>query len=378
MQIKHLSTAEPQWHIQILPTCPAEDELCRKTRLQLSAAPQIARYKADERTVLDYVSGMSVLVIYGAEKAEQFYLDRVVALQPGTLFSVLPMEESCCVDMLTGKSGLTVVEYVPVSMLESDTKGLQLQKIYTFLYQECSHNFYFRGEAHQPYELVYVDRGELHNLVQGTDIVLPQQSFMIIDSNHWHTQYSNLAVSFLTLSFWAEDKSIYRITNRAFCLTPQLKGLFQQLLSQKQHTSYSHDYIESLLKILLIELLQKADPDTADLPVTADHSENQIVDQAIQIISEHTTQRLTLEALANRVHVSVPYLYKLFQTHLGISPGKYIARIRMEECKVLLRDRQMSMGEVATHMGFSSLQHFSRQFKSICGITPTQYVRSLR
>ena len=78
------------------------------------------------------------------------------------------------------------------------------------------------------------------------------------------------------------------------------------------------------------------------------------------------------------VHVSVPYLYKLFQLHLGTSPGKYINKIRIEECKMLLREEKLPMGQIAERMGFSSLQHFSRQFRSICGMTPTQYVRSLR
>ena len=98
----------------------------------------------------------------------------------------------------------------------------------------------------------------------------------------------------------------------------------------------------------------------------------------MQLISQNLHRKLSLDELAELVHVSVPYLYKLFQVHLGTSPGKYIAKIRIEECKILLRDGQLSMGQIATRMGFSSQQQFSRQFSAICGISPTQYLRSLR
>lgn len=379
MQIKHLSSTELQDFGEILPTCPNGDVFFQKLPIIFSSGPEIAQYEATERMVLDYVSGMSVLVLYRDTHTEAFYLDRVVALRPGTRFSILPMGESCCVALLIPLSQtLAPVAFLPLSSLETAPKGLQFEKIYTFLYQECTHNFYFRGEKHQPYELVYVDRGQLHNLVRGQDILLSQQDFMIIDSNDWHTQYSDLAVSFLTISFWAGDSRLSAIANKVFTLTPQLKSLFKKLLSHNQQKAYSSDYAESLLKILLIELLQKTDLSRSPQRPAADHPENAIVDQAIQIISENIQKKLTLEELASTVHVSVPYLYMLFEAHLGTSPGKYIAKIRIEECKVLLRNQQFSMGQIASSMGYSSLQHFSRQFKAICGITPTQYVRSLR
>jgi len=378
MQIKHLSGANLQSFGRILPNSPENTDGYIHKSMTMAPAPQIACYETAEETILDYVSGMSVLVIYRNEQAELFYLDRVLALQPGTKFSILPLDGTCCVDLLTVEKELQPVAYTPASALENANKGLQLERVYTFLYQEFSPNFYFRGEQHKPYELVYVKRGTMHNIVRGQDIVLNPQSFMIIDSNDWHTQYSDLAVSFLTVSFWALDSSMSYIVNQAFPMTPQVSEYFERMLLQHQQDAYCDDYIEALLKLLLIDLLQKKKEETASKRVTANHFENQIVDQAIRIISESSAKKLTLEELAAQVHISVPYLYKLFQVHLGISPGKYIAKIRVEECKVLLRDGQLPMGQIAERMGFSSLQHFSRQFKSICGISPTQYLRSLR
>ena len=376
MQIRNLSRKDLLHCGEILTQCPQDDTLIKK-RLEITATAQIPRYEADTPVILDYVSGMSLLVIHKENVADIFYLDRVVSLQAGTCFSLMPMDGDCCVDMLYTQEP-SVMGTVSVASLENQSKSLQFERIYTFLYQECTHDFYFRGEKHKPYELTYVDRGELHNLVQGQDIVLSQQDFMIFDSGDWHTQYADQAVNFLTVSFWAGEGSLSAIVNKRIPMRPQYKSIFKKMLTQNEQDAYSSEYMESLMKILLIELLQDAKAESAPEYPTASHWENEIVDRAMQLISQNLHRKLSLDELAELVHVSVPYLYKLFQVHLGTSPGKYIAKIRIEECKMLLREGQLSMGQVATRMGFSSQQQFSRQFSALCGISPTQYLRSLR
>ncbi|MCQ2421021.1 MAG: helix-turn-helix transcriptional regulator [Clostridia bacterium] len=74
----------------------------------------------------------------------------------------------------------------------------------------------------------------------------------------------------------------------------------------------------------------------------------------------------------------MPYLYVLFDRHIGMPPGQYIMKIRIEESKLLLQQGQLSVGAIAERLGFSSIQHFSRQFKSLCGLSPTQYARQFR
>lgn len=378
MLTQNLSKAKLENFGQILPACP-EDNSRVKTRMEFTAAQEVTRYQCDGSVILDYVSGMSRLVIYRDEDADIYYLDRVVMLRPGVPFSIMPMDTACQVDILTFPDRpLISAGQTSVSALERGNKRLQFDKIYTFLYQECNNNFYFRGERHQPYELVYVDRGELHNLVRGQDILLEQQDFMIIDSNDWHTQYSDLPVNFLIVTFWAADEALSAVTNKRITMSSQYRSIFKKMLTQNEEDPYGSEYMESLLKLLLIELLQNAHIEPTPQYPTSSHWENEIVDRSIQIISENLHRKMPLEELADMVHVSVPYLYKLFQVHLGTSPGKYIAKIRIEECKMLLRDGQLSMGQVATRMGFSSQQQFSRQFSSICGISPTQYLRSLR
>ena len=102
------------------------------------------------------------------------------------------------------------------------------------------------------------------------------------------------------------------------------------------------------------------------------------MDQLIQTVSAQPGQKFSLQQLADSAHISTTYLHRIFRTQLGMTPGIYLAKVRMEESKLLLREGTLSMGEIAKQLGFSSQQQFSRQFRAVTGMTPSEYVRTLR
>lgn len=96
MQIKNLSAAQVQPFGEIL---SAESELlppCAE-RWQIRPGADVRELRADGPVVLDYVSGMPLLVIYEKDARSVYYLDRVLALRPGVRFSIaaLGSRDSC-------------------------------------------------------------------------------------------------------------------------------------------------------------------------------------------------------------------------------------------------------------------------------------------
>lgn len=382
MQILQLSAARLHPFASILPTSTQSDTCACVVHREFTAQSTLEQFISDDPVVLDYVSGMPLLLLYDGTEPQVYYLDRVLQLAPHVRFSVASLSSACQVDFhLASPTALRVVATLPASSFQGVSPALRFDRLYTFFYQECAGNFYFRGEQHEAYELVYVDRGQLHNLVGGKDVLLRQRQLMLIGSHKWHTQYSDQPVSFLTLSFLSHDEALLSLADQVLSPSSYAFTLLRQLLSESSRDAYSYDCAESLLRLLLIDLLRNmrerpAVPDT-QLPATR-YAEQQTVDRLIRTISANVCHKLTLQELADSVHISVAYMHRLFQAQLGMSPGTYIAKIRIEESKLLLREGALSMGSIAEKMGFSSQQHFSRHFRTVTGMTPSEYVRSLR
>ncbi|WP_198360694.1 helix-turn-helix domain-containing protein [Thalassotalea crassostreae] len=83
------------------------------------------------------------------------------------------------------------------------------------------------------------------------------------------------------------------------------------------------------------------------------------------------------EYLSHSVSREYNYLSNLFSATEGITIEQHFIQLRIEKVKELLIYGEMSLGEVAFQLGFSSVAHLSGQFKKITGLTPS-YFRALR
>ena len=87
---------------------------------------------------------------------------------------------------------------------------------------------------------------------------------------------------------------------------------------------------------------------------------------------------LSVSSLAEMAGISEIYFRKIFTSLYSTSPARYIRTIRIEKAKNYLLDREMSVTDVAEAVGFSNLYHFSRTFKHVVGVSPTEYVSRIR
>jgi AraC family transcriptional regulator len=83
------------------------------------------------------------------------------------------------------------------------------------------------------------------------------------------------------------------------------------------------------------------------------------------------------EYLASQTGLNYHYLSTLFSSLEGITIEKYIIHQKIEKVKELLVYRELTLSEIASRLGYSSVQHLSNQFKKITGLTPS-YFKSLK
>lgn len=90
--------------------------------------------------------------------------------------------------------------------------------------------------------------------------------------------------------------------------------------------------------------------------------------------SHYYTTDLNLDEVADAVGLSKYHLCREFNHLYGISPGKYLANLRLQKsCALLLQSRQHTIAEIASMVGFSNDNYFCKVFRKAFGTTPTQY-----
>ena len=311
---------------------------------------------------------------------KNFYLDKMVRLPENSEFYLSALQDTSRAVMFceTPPRQIGIMDSAPKAHIQAK---LQTTRLYTFFYQEKEQGFLFPGESHNMPELTYVDQGSLHSVADGQDLLLRQGDMVLYMPGQWHMQYADIGVAprFITISFEAEGFDYRLLSNRLLKVPQKAIELLQAMLREhEEQQEYAGDMILSMLSQLLVIMLRC---DDAAAPLRSNHClnhENAIIRKAQQYISENVRKRLSVPVVAQHADISPSYLTTLFQKHLQISPGEYIRRIKLQESKQMIREGNLNFTQIAQTLHYSTIHHFSRQFKEKFGVTPSEYAKSIK
>jgi len=326
-------------------------------------------------TSWDYVDGMTVLLILDGAERKRYYLDRAITIRPGVRFGFYPLEQVSTVagdpEILTPEACAEVLD------LSTEAADSRPMRVFTLFRQVGQDGLFFRGEKHPPLELVYVEKGVLENYCDGRKFTLHPNELLLFGSNQWHMQHADREVRFLTVSFSWEDHDFSRLFNCVLSASPEIQSSLLALSQESEQDLPQRDeFLLAQTKLLLLQLLRLPGGDEGSKKPSpaSERAHRMILDKAMQTVSEGIYGKLTVSDLASAVNVSTSQLTALFKTYLGQAPAKYITHIRLEESKSLLSEKKMSIGEIADLLGYASVQHYSKQFRSWFGCAPSAYM----
>ena len=107
-------------------------------------------------------------------------------------------------------------------------------------------------------------------------------------------------------------------------------------------------------------------------------AEQTTIAQMVAYLNAHLSEEVSLRVLADMFHMNASYISQYFKRETGMNYSAYLSMLRVNRAKVLLRGTDMNVGEVAQQTGFGDYRAFSRTFKQIAGVTPSQYRASLK
>lgn len=112
------------------------------------------------------------------------------------------------------------------------------------------------------------------------------------------------------------------------------------------------------------------------------NQDNKLVEEIKQAVihlvhySTYNAMIRNSDFLVGKFNKSYQHLSSLFSKHEGITLEKYIINQRIEKVKALIYEEELTLSEIAYITGYSSVQYLSSQFKSICGVSVTEFKKN--
>jgi AraC family transcriptional regulator len=102
-----------------------------------------------------------------------------------------------------------------------------------------------------------------------------------------------------------------------------------------------------------------------------------ILRRCVALIEARLWGDLRLDELTCEVGLSTSHFIRSFPQSTGKTPYQFLLDSRVQKAQAMMRDRPASLAEVAIISGFGTQHHVARIFKSVTGVTPSAYRRSL-
>lgn len=106
-------------------------------------------------------------------------------------------------------------------------------------------------------------------------------------------------------------------------------------------------------------------------------NDHELIEHALEYINKNYHKKLTLQMVANRLHISRNYLCHLFKIQTGYKFCEYINLQRVNKAKKLIEEDKKTFEFISFDCGFSSQSHFSTTFKKYVGLTPNEYKKQI-
>lgn len=276
---------------------------------------------------------------------------------------------------------------------------IKISRLYTVHYFEYSKRFSFTGESHDFWELVYADKGDVTVFADDKSFVLEQGNVIFHKPNEWHNVRANGidAANITIITFASPSKAMSFFENKILSVGQKQKELLSKIVSEYTNafkTPLNDPYTthlerrsdaavasEQLIKLFLCEFLilfLRNDPSGRQRTVRSIHSSDATLNLLINYMEQNITKTVTLKELMEYSGTNRTAIENIFRENLGRGAVEYFLILKIELAKKYLREDNYNITQISEILGYSSIHYFSRQFKKITGMTPTEYLLSIK
>lgn len=285
-------------------------------------------------------------------------------------------------------------------------KTLEISKIYTIHYFEYHKDFVFSGEKHNFWELMYIDRGEIIARAEEKNFKLKQNQLTLFAPGEFHALKADnvTAPNTIIVSFDCDSKNMNVLKGQTFYINEYMRSLlagivreakkaysndlsdpkYQKLIKNKKQpvgndAFAAEQMIECYLQLLLIELLRDGGHERRIGDSTIQRNEYVKKFESIcNWIDSHIDRKFTVNDLCTESMTNKQTLENIFRHNTGLSVIEFCRKRKIEFAKKLLREDTLNISQISSKLGFSSVHYFSRTFRALENMSPSEYAKSAK
>ncbi|MDP4152906.1 MAG: AraC family transcriptional regulator [Bacillota bacterium] len=291
------------------------------------------------------------------------------------------------------------MEYLKRALKED----IVISKLVTYHYFEFAKNYVFEGEKHNFWECLYVDKGEVEVMADTHGFKLRQGDIIFHKPNEFHSVWANgiVAPNLIIVSFECKSKAMKFFENKIMQIDEREKDLLGEIISEAKEAFPSYikqdgktvlkrknnslvgceQLVKISLEYLFISLLRKGtgiQRESRLSLITRQRFNNDMVKKIIGYMDINISGKLTFEDICRFSGLGSTNLKSLFKETFDMGVMEYYKNLKIEKAKNMIREDLLNFTEIAEKLGYSSIHYFSRHFKKVTGMTPSEYASSVK
>ena len=227
---------------------------------------------------------------------------------------------------------------------------------------------------HSDYELVYVNEGIAQVAVNDKKYELHADECIFIHSNDIHNILSDDLTVITVLKaeqdhfeeLFASKRLFFPIVDRSLNVKTLLTEVETELSSNLENSDAMADCVTA---IFIVKLLRLAETVSIENRPSEKHNHNRLYSEIGKMISDEYGS-ISFEEAAQRLHFSESYFSKLFKSLFGMTFTQYLNTVRIAKAIEKLRESNLTVTEIANRCGFNTIRNFNRVFKCFTGYAP--------
>lgn len=248
---------------------------------------------------------------------------------------------------------------------------------------------------HGEFEMSIMHEGCMEYICGDVKFAAAAGDIVIVAPNILHAMYphSGAVQRYDTVVFSPEMLGLSdNDRSAAECIRPLANGSFTALHITPAHTYYSElkmtadnivscalgntSRLDMLMKSELLRLFWVLE-DNGDINARApaETGKSEMIRAALEYIADNFSENITIEQLAETVHLSKSYFMNRFRESAGVSAVEYLNQFRIRAACSALLESSKTVSEISFECGFRNLSNFNRQFRRLMGCTPNEYRR---